>query len=202
MNAPPSRPRRIGGAPATSGLRADGFRHVSIVQGERGVSADRQVMFSTILGSCVAACLFDPEAMIGGINHFLLGDPRPGQTVDAAAAHRYGVHAMELLINDMLRQGARRDRLRAHLYGGANLNPGMRAIGTDNGEFALRFLEQDGIPLVLSDLGGHAARRVEFLAALGRSRVKLVRDAAPVPAAPRQSVPLPATIASGELDLF
>jgi chemotaxis protein CheD len=198
MSAPA---RRV--APATqpaAGVRSDGFRHTSIVQGERGVSADPQVLFSTILGSCVAACLFDPEAKVGGINHFLLGEPQPGQVVDAAAEHRYGVHAMELLINDMLRHGARRDRLRAHLYGGANLHAGMRAIGSDNAAFAVRFLQQDRIPLLVQDLGGRSARRLEFLAAQGRSRAKLVCDA--VAPAPRRRVPPPAAVDSGELDLF
>ncbi|WP_267382434.1 MULTISPECIES: chemotaxis protein CheD [unclassified Sphingomonas] len=181
-------------------VRADGFCRTSIIQGERGVSADPQVLFSTVLGSCIAACLFDPEAKVGGINHFLLGEPQPGQIIDAAAQHRYGVHAMELLINDMLRHGARRSRLRAHLYGGANLNAGMRAIGTDNAAFAVRFLQQDGIPLLVQDLGGRSARRVEFLAAQGRSRVKVVRDAAV--AVPPRYVSTPAVTNSGELDLF
>ena len=190
-----------GAAPAqpAAAARADGLRRISIVQGERGVSADAQVLFTTILGSCIAACLFDPEARVGGINHFLLGEPREGQVVDAAAQHRYGVHAMELLINEMLALGARRARLRAHLYGGANLHAGMRAIGTDNAAFAVRFLQQDGIPLMVQDMGGRSARRVEFLAAQGRSRVKLVREVTVV-APSRQPVP---TIAhSGELDLF
>ena len=185
---------------STGDLRADGFRHVSIVQGERGVSADPQVMFSTVLGSCIAACLFDPEAKIGGMNHFLLGEPQPGQVVDAAAAHRYGVHAMELLINDMLRQGARRERLRAHLYGGANLHVGMRAIGNDNAAFAIRFLQQECIPLNVRDLGGRSARRLEFQAALGRSRARIVPDTAAPP--PVRRAPLPLAADSGDLDLF
>ncbi|WP_242096056.1 MULTISPECIES: chemotaxis protein CheD [unclassified Sphingomonas] len=190
------------GAKRQPALRGDGFRHVGIVQGERGVSADPQVMFSTILGSCVAACLFDPEAGIGGINHFLLGEPQPGQTIDPAAAHRYGVHAMELLINEMLRHGARRERLRAHLYGGANLHAGMRAIGSANADFAVRFLQQDRIPLVVSDLGGRSARRLEFQAALGRSRARLVQDSVAPVTRRAPPAPLPAAAASGELDLF
>ncbi len=186
---------------ARGDVRADGFRHVSVVQGERGVSADPQVMFSTVLGSCIAACLFDPDRKVGGINHFLLGEPQPGQVVDAAAEHRYGVHAMELLINDMLRQGARRDRLRAHLYGGANLHAGMRAIGNDNADFAVRFLQQERIPLVVRDLGGKSARRLEFQAALGRSRARIVPDTAAPPPVRRIAAPTPA-VDSGELDLF
>ena len=180
-------------------LRADGFRHVGIVQGERGVSADPEVLYSTILGSCVAACLFDAGASVGGINHFLLGEPQPGQVVDAAAEHRYGVHAMELLINEMLRHGARRERLRAHLYGGANLHAGMRAIGSANAAFAIRFLEQEHIPVLKQDLGGRAARRVEFQPAHGRSRSRLVPDAAPPPI---RRVPPPVPAGSGDLDLF
>nr|WP_308419324.1 chemotaxis protein CheD [Sphingomonas metalli] len=157
-------------------------------------------MFTTILGSCVAACLFDPDAQVGGINHFLLAEPQPGQRVDTATAHRYGVHAMELLINDMLRLGARRDRLRAHLYGGANILAGMRSIGSDNGAFATRFLAQEHIPLILSDLGGRSARRVDFRPALGRSRARLVVDAV-VAASPSPRPATPAVV-SGELDLF
>ncbi len=194
-------PKRPGGQAQPGALRADGFRHIGIIQGDRGVSADPQVMFSTILGSCVAACLYDPDAKVGGINHFLLAEPQPGQVVDAAAAHRYGVHAMELLINDMLRQGARRERLRAHLYGGANLHAGMRAIGSDNAAFAIRFLQQDRIPLIVQDLGGKSARRLDFQPALGRSRAKLVRDAA-IPAPPRRPVAPQAAVDSGDLDLF
>lgn len=184
---------------APSPVRADGFRHVGIVQGERGVSDDPQVMFSTVLGSCVAACLYDPEARVGGINHFLLAEPQPGQVVDATAAQRYGVHAMELLINEMLRRGARRERLRAHLYGGANMHAGMRAIGSANAQFARRFLEQDRIPLVASDLGGTSARRVDFQAALGRSRARAVRAVQPEPA-PRPPAPPP--VSGGEVELF
>ena len=188
------------GRRSNADVRADGFRHVSIVQGERGVSADPQVMFGTVLGSCIAACLFDPEARIGGINHFLLGEPQPGQVIDAAAAHRYGVNAMELLINDMLRQGARRERLRAHLYGGANLHAGMRAIGSDNADFAIRFLQQERIPLGVRDLGGRSARRLDFQAALGRSRARIVPDTAAPP--PVRRPPLPIAADSGDLDLF
>ncbi len=197
MNAPTGTIARA--QPGT--LRADGFRHIGIIQGDRGVSADPQIMYSTVLGSCIAACLYDPDARVGGINHFLLGEPQPGQVVDAAAAHRYGVHAMELLVNDMLRHGARRERLRAHLYGGANLHAGMRAIGSDNAAFAIRFLQQDRIPLVVRDLGGTSARRVDFQPALGRSRAKLVRDTA-VPPPPRRPLPPPAAVDSGDLDLF
>ncbi|MEM8921155.1 MAG: chemotaxis protein CheD, partial [Pseudomonadota bacterium] len=93
-------------------------RVVSIVLGEYHATADPKTVVSTVLGSCIAACLCDPEAGVGGMNHFMLPDG------DACSAHdqlRYGVNAMELLINELLRSGARRQKLEAKLFGGAHL---------------------------------------------------------------------------------
>ena len=99
----------------------------------------------------------------------------------------------------MLQRGARRERIRAHIYGGANLHAGMRAIGTHNAAFTVRFLQQDRIPLLVRDVGGTSARRVEFQPAHGRSRARLVQDCAPSPQ--RRLPPVPA-VTSGDLDLF
>ena len=93
-------------------------RRVHVIQGEYKVVNDPNVVLSTILGSCVAACLRDPVAGVGGMNHFLL----PGSAMRRSSggdATRYGVHLMELLINGLLKQGARRDRLEAKIFGGA-----------------------------------------------------------------------------------
>lgn len=170
------------------------MRRITIVQGEHAVGAEPGVVISTLLGSCVAVCLYDAVARIGGMNHFLLGEPAAGQRLLEWELQRYGIHAMELLINAMMRQGAVRGRLQAHVYGGANVVEGLRAIGTSNGDFALRFLEQEGIALGHSDLGGTLARRVDFMAHEGRSRCR--RAAQPVPVA---ACPAPA---GGELELF
>lgn len=198
---------RPGNGPGTGtgtllgGVRQDGFRYVNIVQGYRGVSGNPETMFTTVLGSCVAACLYDPEARIGGMNHFLLAEPEETQTIDAVAAQRYGVHAMELLINEMLTAGADRRRLRAHLYGGANLHAGMRAIGTSNAEFAIRFLRDENIPLTAQNLGGVAARRVDFQPAHGRSRCRIVQDNVP-DELQRRTQQLRQSQPSGDLELF
>ncbi|MBU3076513.1 chemotaxis protein CheD [Sphingomonas quercus] len=192
---------RTSAGTALGGLRQDGFRYVNIVQGNRGVSRDPQTMFTTVLGSCVAACLFDPDAKIGGMNHFLLAEPDEDQHVDAVAAQRYGVHAMELLINEMLQVGADRRRLRGHLYGGANLHAGMRAIGTSNAEFAIRFLRDEGIPLMAQNLGGTAARRVDFQPAHGRARCRIVQDTV-ADEVPRRVAPIRPAAPSGDLELF
>lgn len=111
---------------------APGERRINVVQGEFQVTADPMVVFTTLLGSCVAACLRDPITGVGGMNHFLLpGDDREG----GANSLRYGVHSMELLVNGLLRIGARRDRLEGKLFGGARLLRGL----TDIGEFEFGF---------------------------------------------------------------
>lgn len=172
------------------------MRRVSIVQGENAVVSEPHVVVSTLLGSCVAACLYDPIAKVGGMNHFLLGEPGRDQHVVGPDLQRYGVHAMELLINAMMARGASRQRLRAHLYGGANIISGLGAIGSSNAAFARRFVETEGIALGHCDLGGSLARKVEFLPHEGRSRCTHVAETVPV----AKPAPLPA--AGGELELF
>ena len=170
---------------------------INIVQGSCRVTDNDDVVMSTVLGSCVACCLFDPLARVGGMNHFLLAEPREGTVCSTAEAERYGLYAMELLINEMLQAGAIRSRLWAHLYGGANLHAGMQAIGTSNADFARAFLLRDGIPLAHSNLGGVLARRVDFRATAGKARCRLV--AADVPDVTRSPV-LPR--GGGAVELF
>lgn len=169
---------------------------ITVVQGMTYVTA-APVILSTVLGSCVACCLYDATAHVGGMNHFLLAEPHRGITCDQGEGERYGVFAMELLVNEMLKAGAVRDRLRAHLYGGANLHAGMQAIGTTNASFARGFLERDRIPLIHSDLGGTCARRVDFRASLGQARCRVIENEVaiqPVRAMPRQEI--------GNVELF
>jgi chemotaxis protein CheD len=142
--------------------RAPGKVHV--VQGEYFVTGDPDAMLTTILGSCVAACLRDPVAGVGGMNHFLL----PGST--GADGQRYGVNAMELLINGLLQKGAKRDRLEAKIFGGAHVVRGLSDIGRQNAAFAKIYLENEGIPVVGESVGGPHARRVQFWPASGRAR--------------------------------
>jgi chemotaxis protein CheD len=145
-------------------------QRITIVQGEYRVAAEPDVLIGTLLGSCVAVCLHDATARIGGMNHFLLGEPVGRERIDTADMQRYGIHAMELLVNAMMKHGAVRSRLRAHLYGGANMIAGLGQIGSCNADFARRFVATEGIAVGRSDLGGNAARRVEFLPHLGKVR--------------------------------
>ena len=134
------------------------------------MATDAPVALVTLLGSCVAACLYDPVLQLGGMNHFML----PGGDVNDATSARYGVNAMELLINDLLKRGARRQRLQAKVFGGGNVLSGFHSdpIGTRNANFVQAYLAAEGIPVVASDLGDNQARKVCFFVQSGRSLVK------------------------------
>ena len=150
-----------------------GAEVVNIVVGGCVVSADPNVIITTTLGSCVAACLFDPVAAIGGMNHFLLPD---SGTDKLSVSSRYGSAAMEQLINRMLSVTGRRDRLRAKVFGGASVNVMKSAIGQRNVEFVMDYLAAEGIPTMSWDVGGGAARAVRFYPASGRTQRRLIGD--------------------------
>ena len=169
-------------------------RHV--IQGEQCVSEDPQEVLATLLGSCVAACLHDPVAGIGGMNHFLLpGDAGGGER---SHAERYGVHAMELLVNALLARGATRSRLEAKLFGGASTMQGLSDIGAMNAAFAKRFLQRETIRITSECLGGARGRRIQYWPVSGRARRIFMSVAEPVPAA-RPPRPVPT---AGALELF
>jgi chemotaxis protein CheD len=149
-----------------------------IIQGEFRISNDPEAVLTTLLGSCVAACIWDPLLHVGGMNHFLL----PGDNEQQIrAAERYGAHLMELLVNALLSAGATRQRLVAKLFGGANLNSSLADIGGRNGEFAQRFLRNEGIRVLGESLGGDRARKVQFWPASGRARqMQLPKDVRPI----------------------
>ena len=174
----------------------DGSVAVNIVQGEQRVTEDPGECVSTLLGSCVAACLHDPYARVGGMNHFLL----PGGEGDGGQAERFSVHAMELLVNALLARGASRARLEAKLFGGANTMQGLSDIGAMNAGFAVRFLGREGISLSSSCLGGDRGRRIQFWPVSGRARRRfmMATDAVPMP----RAASLPLAPSAGALELF
>lgn len=146
-------------------------KKINIVQGEHHVAKDPDVMLTTILGSCVAACLYDPVAALGGMNHFLLPGDRPGAELgQGGGAMRYGAYSMELLVNGLLREGAQRHRLRAKLFGGARMLKGLTDVGDANADFAERFLKQEGINVVGGSLRGDRGRRIQFWPTTGRAQ--------------------------------
>lgn len=156
---------------------AAGARLIHVVQGEYRLSSDPEVVLTTILGSCVAACLRDGVAGVGGMNHFLL----PGDANTDADSLNYGVNSMELLINGLLQSGATRDRLEAKLFGGACVVQGLSSdVGAKNSEFALQFLQAERIRCVSHSLGGVQARRIRYWPVSGRAAMHQMAASGPV----------------------
>jgi len=174
-------------------------KRLNIIQGEWKVAEDPDLVITTILGSCVAACIRDPIAGVGGMNHFLL--PGTGDSMNSGGdASRFGVHLMELLINGLLKKGARRDRLEAKIFGGAKTISTFSNVGEQNARFATQFLADERIPLVGSSTGGDHGRKLEYWPVSGRARQypltgaeiqkteQLERRPAPPPRAPSSSI--------------
>lgn len=171
---------------------------IHVIQGECVVTGEREATLTTVLGSCVAACMRDPVLGVGGMNHFLL--PGEGERSRLNEAERFGVYLMELLVNGLLKRGARRENLEVKLFGGARTVQGFTDIGAKNIEFARRFLDNEGLTYAGGSVGGDQGRRLEYQPATGKARQFLLpRTVAPVPpVAPR----VPAVPASGDLELF
>lgn len=178
-----------------SSARDDGSVRTHVVQGQYFVTSDPNEVLTTILGSCVAACIRDPIARVGGMNHFLL----PGEAGEDGM--RYGVNAMELLVNELLKSGARRNRLEAKIFGGAQVVKGLSDVGSKNIAFAERYFRDEGIPLAGGSTAGFQARRIEFWPATGRTRQLFMNKVDPV-VLERRVIPTPAPRDEGALELF
>ncbi len=151
---------------------------VYISQGQHAVGSDPDMVVSTILGSCISICLWDPVAGVGGMNHLLLPDVKTGS--DSLSA---GALDLDLLINKMMPLGAERPRLRAKLFGGSSMLSGRTDIGARNAEFGRSYLKNEGIPCEAESIGGTKARRLKFWPATGVARMMLVEEQAPEPKA-------------------
>ncbi len=178
---------------------------VKVLPGEYFVHA-QEILLMTTLGSCIAACLWDRFARVGGLNHFMLPE---GGTGDAAGnGGRYGSYAMELLINELLKHGASRGALEAKVFGGAQVIAGMATlnIGERNTSFVLDYLKTERIPVVSKDVLDIYPRKVCFLPASGKAMVKRLAptQAAAVAAQERAAAQqvAPRAAAGGSVDLF
>lgn len=163
-------------------------KHIS--QGEFEIGVNEAGSISTILGSCVATCLYDDVARVGGMNHFLLPEGI-GNTAS------FGVNAMELLINEIIKNGGVRSRLCAKVFGGARMIAGLSDVGARNAVFVTEFLAKEGIKCVGQSLGGTQARRVEFWPSDGRARQRLLGETQLVEKAPPPPKPV-----SNDVELF
>ncbi|MBN9346924.1 MAG: hypothetical protein J0I48_12110 [Devosia sp.] len=145
----------------------------TIHQGDCLVGGEEDLTFSTILGSCIAACIRDVEARVGGMNHFLLAEPSGSARDRYGASARYGAFAMEQLINKVLTRGSgRKANLEIKVFGGGLINSALTDVGAKNIEFVRQFLADEGYTLAGEDVGGAFARRVMFKPHSGRAFVK------------------------------
>ena len=145
----------------------------TIHQGDCLVGGEEDLTFSTILGSCISACIRDVEAKIGGMNHFLLAEPSGAARDRYGASARYGAFAMEQLINKVLTRGTgNKANLEIKVFGGGLINSALTDVGAKNIEFVHEFLEDEGYELAGEDVGGSYARRVMFKPYSGRAFVK------------------------------
>lgn len=163
-------------SPAVYFDRNFGVEAAKILPGEY-YTTSREMLIVTVLGSCVAACLRDPVARIGGMNHFMLPETEESLGAIAGLPTRYGTYAMEMLINQMLKMGAQRSRLEAKIFGGGKVLHGFTVsdVGAKNASFVKHFLEIENIPVVAEDLLDVFPRKVYFFAQTGRVLVKKLR---------------------------
>jgi chemotaxis protein CheD len=174
---------------------------VKVLPGEYFVH-NEDITIMTTLGSCIAACLWDRNARVGGMNHFMLPDGAAG------SGGRYGSYAMEVLINELLKRGATRATLEAKVFGGGAVISSMTTlnVGERNTEFVIDYLKTERIPIVSKDVMDVYPRKVCFLPASGKAMVKRLAPtnadalAAQDRAAAQKAVP--ASSVGGSIDLF
>ncbi|MCD2512765.1 chemoreceptor glutamine deamidase CheD [Comamonas endophytica] len=176
---------------------------VKVLPGEYFV-ANESLAIVTVLGSCIAACLWDNRMQVGGMNHFMLPDTESSDT-----SGRYGSYAMELLINEMLKLGARRETMQAKIFGGGQVmhNFTTMNVGERNTDFVKKYLQTERIPLVSEDVLDIYPRKVVYFPATGKAMVKRLAHAHPdslvAQEAQRGSAAAVARVtAGGSVDLF
>ncbi len=141
---------------------------VKVFPGEFYVTSKPDEVLVTVLGSCVAACIRDRRTGLGGMNHFMLPHSHAGKWAGDLQSTRFGNFAMEKLINELMKAGCSRDALEIKVFGGGNVTDSNNAIGTENSEFILRYLEAEGLRCVAQDLGGQLPRRIHYTPATGK----------------------------------
>jgi chemotaxis protein CheD len=173
---------------------------VKILPGEYFVH-DEDMLIMTTLGSCIAACLWDRNAKVGGMNHFMLPD-------GAGDSGRYGSYAMELLINEMMKRGASRMTMEAKVFGGGQVISGMSTmnVGERNTSFVIEYLKTERIPIVSKDVLDIYPRKVCFLPGSGKAMVKRLAAAHTDALVQQDRVAaqkaVPAATGGGSVDLF
>lgn len=152
--------------------KKSGLPTAKLLPGEYYVTPHNEAI-TTVLGSCISACIRDPKVGIGGMNHFML--PSQGenfQQEDLGLAERYGNYAMEQLINDILRNGGDRKSLEIKIFGGGRIVQGMTNVGKRNIEFARNYIKLEGFKLLAEDVGGNFSRKLIYEPKTGKVLLK------------------------------
>ena len=178
---------------------------VKILPGEYFATKDNTLIV-TVLGSCVSVCLRDPITRVAGMNHFLLPANKDQLNFNSESA-RYGIYAMEVLINHLMKLGAARHRLEAKVFGGANVLKQLRtnSVGGQNAEFVLSYLKTENISISAQDLKGEYPRKVYFFPMTGEVKVRKLKSLHNTTILDREKeyrVKVTQTPTSGEVDLF
>ena len=154
-----------------------GLEAAKILPGEY-FATDKNMVLVTVLGSCVTACLRDSRAGVGGMNHFMLprSEQDPANPISMSA--RYGTFAMEILINQLQKMGARRETMEAKVFGGGNVLRGftVNSIGEANANFVTEYLHNEGIKIVAKDLLGVNPRKLYYFPSTGKVLVKKIKE--------------------------
>ena len=179
------------------------FQHnaVKVLPGEYFVARE-PLAIMTVLGSCIAACLWDSRMRVGGMNHFMLPD---GDSSDASG--RYGSYAMELLINEMMKLGARRETLQAKIFGGGQVMANFTTmnVGERNTRFVQDYLATERIPVVSEDVLDIYPRKVVFFPVTGKAMIKRLAHAHPEATAQEargNAASVARATSGGSVDLF
>lgn len=156
-------------------MRDNRFPHeiASILPGEFFVSREPMVVY-TVLGSCISACIRDPIIGVGGMNHFMLPEPKEGGNDSWGESTRYGSYAMESLINEILKRGGIKSRLEVKLFGAGKIYEGNIDVGARNAEWVLSFLKTEGLKPAKTDLGDVFPRKVYYFTESGRVLMKKI----------------------------
>lgn len=178
------------------------YNAVKVLPGEYFVSNENLVIM-TVLGSCIAACLWDSRMRVGGMNHFMLPD---GDSLDVSG--RYGSYAMELLMNEMFKFGARRETMQAKIFGGAQVmhNFTTMNVGERNTNFVVNYLRAERIPVISEDVLDIYPRKVCYFPSTGKAMVKRLAHSHPEKLVAQDKLGNAATVAKatqgGSVDLF
>lgn len=145
-----------------------------LVPGGLYVSGEDEIL-TTVLGSCVSACIRDVKNSIGGMNHFMLPNAEAGASLDPESAGRYGGHAMKLLIDGIVAQGGRPENFEIKIFGGGQITEGAIDVGAQNIDFIRRYLQEATLDIAAEDLGLAFPRKINYFVRSGRVMVKKLR---------------------------